>query len=87
MKLIINNSLKILIIIFIINNIFIFFNNGLYWDDWCLITNESISAITRGVGLPFMAPVHIFLMSLNNFSALQYHLIILSLEIISIVLL
>jgi len=86
-KIIEKNVLLTLLFIFIFNNLLLFFNNGFYWDDWCLIIPESIIAITTGVGSSFMAPIHIYLMSINKYPALTYHLLILTLELISIVLL
>jgi hypothetical protein len=74
-----------LIIIYIFNNIFIFFNNGLYWDDWCAITPESMKAISNGVGTGFLLPLHTTLFNLNNNPALTYHIIILALEATSLI--
>lgn len=67
--------LLILFFLYIISNFFLFFNNGWFWDDWCLSTSEGMKEILVGVGAPYMIPIHSFLMNLTSQPALLYHIL------------
>lgn len=77
-------DIVVLVVLYIATNFIMFFNQGKFWDDWCLSSQEGIRAICIGTGIPFMIPVHFFLINLTTHPALLYHLLTGIIEIIGI---
>lgn len=86
MKNITAHPLSVVIILYTVANLFMLLNNGWYWDDWCLSSPEGIKDICAGVGIPFMAPIHSWLINLTAYPALLYHIMTGVIEILGIVL-
>lgn len=85
-KEIVSHPLMIIIFLYTAANIFMLLNNGWYWDDWCLSSPEGIKDICIGVGIPFMAPIHSWLINSTAYPALLYHITTGVIEILGIVL-
>ncbi len=71
-----NKYLLIIILLYLVANFFLFLNNGLYWDDWCLSSDQGIRDICNGAGIPFMIPIHIWMINLTSHPAILYHILI-----------
>jgi len=80
------HPLSVIILLYTVANLFMLLNNGWYWDDWCLSSSEGIKDICAGVGIPFMAPIHSWLINLTAYPALLYHIVTGVIEILGIVL-
>lgn len=76
--------LPIILLIYGVTNIFMFLNNGLYWDDWCLSTEAGIIDLYIGVGYSFLTPIMNYLITLTQSPALFFHILTGITEIITI---
>lgn len=76
--------LATIILLSIVANLFLLFNNGWYWDDWCLSSYEGIVSINKGVGQTYMIPITSWLMNLTSYPALFFHVFSVILEILCI---
>lgn len=85
MKILYKYPIIFVIILYLIANFFMLFNNGYFWDDWCFSSVEGIKDICSGVGVPFMIPIHIFILKASSSPALVYHILTAIFEIIDIV--
>lgn len=79
------SSLFFIILLYLIANIFMLLNNGWYWDDWCISSYAGLKDICQGVGIPYMIPVHSFLLNLTATPALLYHILTGFFEILAII--
>jgi len=77
--------LSITLFIYLFTNIFMFLNNGFYWDDWCLSTEAGIKDLYTGVGYSFLAPIMTYLITLTKSPALFFHISTGLIEVISII--
>jgi hypothetical protein len=88
MKIIEKRPLLIILLLYSLANFLMSFNNGVFWDDWCIykMSFNGISQISKGVGLIQMLYINYFLQNLTNNPPLIYHFLIFIFELVSIVL-
>lgn len=86
MKVLSKHPLSIILLLYTVANLFMLLNNGWYWDDWCLSSPEGIKDICAGAGIPFMTPIHSWLINSTAYPALLYHIITGIMELLGIVL-
>lgn len=87
MKFIDKHPLTVILLLYTFANFLMLFNNGVFWDDWCMynMSYSGIQEIYFGIGLRFMAPITYFLQDLTPYPALLYHFIGFTLEFISVI--
>jgi hypothetical protein len=78
--------LMTILLLYLMSNLFMFFNDGWFWDDWCLSSYEGLKSINEGVGFSFIVPVISWLLNLTIHPALIFHIICGIFEILGIIL-
>ncbi|NEU10291.1 hypothetical protein GZH53_18350 [Flavihumibacter sp. R14] len=68
-------SLGLVLLLYALGNFLMLFNNGVYWDDWCIynMSYSGIRDIYYGVGAKFMLPITYYLQNLSSSPAILYH--------------
>jgi hypothetical protein len=79
------NQLGIIIVIYLLTNVLLISNNGLFWDDWCLTTTESREAIITGVGNRFLIPFYNTIFRFIPNPAQFFHILTILFEIITFI--
>jgi hypothetical protein len=87
MKLINKYPLSFILILYIFSNFLMLFNNGVFWDDWCIynMNYNGLKELFQGTGLRFMVPLNYYLQHLTLYPSLLYHFIVFLLEILGII--
>lgn len=78
-------SLVTIVLLYILSNMFMFLNNGWYWDDWCLSSYEGMKSINTQLGVPIMVPINAWLFNMANHQAQFFHIVTGIVEIFGIV--
>ena len=78
-------QLGVITIIYLLTNVMLMSNNGLFWDDWCLTTINSREAILTGVGSRYLMPFYNIIFIKTSKPAQIFHLLTILFEILTYV--